>query len=136
MAKSTKSSRIAEANQLILHVSNFGRRFFYSARFDRVAFFEITVGGRIRFVDDFTGRRVNPFREMRWENFSHGGTLKRLVADLARYIDKGERIHPGHFGPWTLSYGDLWGYGAEEMAKVNAAIAESPCVRHRIPEAA
>jgi hypothetical protein len=131
MARSTKSSRIAEANQVLLHVATFGRRFFYSARFDRTAFFEITAGGRVRFVDDYTGRRIDPLREGRWANFSHGGTMKSFVAALGRYIEKGEQMYPGHFGPWTLLYGDLWGYGLEEMEKVRSAIAESPCVQQR-----
>jgi hypothetical protein len=132
MVKSTKSSRIAEANEVILHVSTFGRRFFYSARFCRVAFFEMTAGGRVRFVDDFTGFRVNPFHDGRWKNFSHGGTLKCLVEALADYIEKGKAIRPGHFGPWTELFGrDLWGYGIEEMDKVRAAIEQSPCVARR-----
>lgn len=128
--RSTRSTRLVEANEVIRHVSSFGRRFFYSARFDRVARFEITAGGRIRFVDDFTDKRVDPFREFRWNNFSHGGTLRRLVEALAGYIDSGERIYPGHFGPWPLlSYGDLWGYGEDEMEKLRSALSGHPCIR-------
>lgn len=132
----TRAERLAEANEVIRHVSNFGRRFFYCARFDRIARLEITAGGRIVFVDDFTDRRVNPFREVRWKNFSHGGTLQRFVEALANYVRTGERMHPGHFGPWTMLYGDLWGYGLEEMDKVRAAVAESPCIRPRVEKEA
>lgn len=130
--KKTRAARLAEANEVIRHVSSFGRRFFYSARFDRTARLEITAGGRIVFVDDFTDRRVNPFREERWENFSHGGTMKALVGALANYVRTGEQMHPGHFGPWTMLYGDLWGYGLEEMDRLRAAVAGSPCIRPRV----
>lgn len=129
MTQGTKSSRIVEVNEIIRQVSSFGRRFFYCRRFDRIAFFEQTAGGRIRFVDDFTNKRVNPFAEGRWVQFSHGGTIQALVSALATYVDKGTKVSPRHFGPWSpIIGGDLWGYGFDEMENLRAAIADSPCL--------
>jgi hypothetical protein len=126
----TKAERIADANYLILQISMFGRRFFYNDRYDRVARFEITIDGKLWFRDDYTDERVYVAYRGHWRNFSHGGTLRRLVEALAKYIRSGERISASHFGPWPewCCDGDPWGYGKETMAKLRSAVRPSDCV--------
>ena len=130
MSAIKKAERLADANYLILQVSMFGRRFFYNARHNRVARFEITIDGKLWFRDDYTDKRVYVAYKGRWRNFSHGGTCRRLVEDLAKYIRTGERIPAGHFGPWPeyLCDGDLWGYGKETMARLRNAMSPRDCV--------
>ncbi len=126
----TRSERLADANHLIGQISEFGRRFFYNSQRDRVARFEITLDGKLWLRDDWTGRRIYVAYRGHWRNFSHGGTLRRLVEDLSGYIRTGKRIPAGHFGPWPewLCSGDLWGYGKEPMAALRDAIRPCDCV--------
>jgi hypothetical protein len=130
---SEKADRVDAANLLLNHISGFGRRFFYDERRDRVARFELTIDGRLWFRDDYTDKRVYVAYRGRWRHFSHGGTLQGLVDSLGGYIRTGQRIHPGHFGPWPLHYcdGDLWGYGDEAMDALRLAIKDSPCIAAR-----
>ncbi len=126
----TKSERLQDANYLILQVSIFGRRFFYSATHNRVAKFELTIDGKLWFRDDDTDKRIYVAYRGRWKHFSHGGTLRGLVEGLANYIRTGERIGAGHFGPWPqwVCEGDLWGYGKETMEMLRNALRPRDCV--------
>lgn len=129
-----KAERIADVNYLILQISMFGRRFFYSKRFNRVAKFEVTMDGRLWFRDDYTDKRIYVAYKGHWRGFSHGGTLRRLVDDMAKYIGTGELIPAGHFGPWPDYIGgdgDLWGYGLDTMLMLRNAIKPRKCVAHR-----
>lgn len=126
----SKAERIADANYLLLTISMFGRRFFYSHRHNRVARFEMTIDGKLWFRDDYTDKRIYVAYRGRWRHFSHGGTMRRLIDDLANYIRTGERIRAGHFGPWPeyICDGDLWGYGKETMETLRTAMWPRDCV--------
>lgn len=126
-----KAERIKDANYLILQISMFGRRFFYNAKHNRVARFEVTLDGKLWLRDDYTDRRVYVAYKGRWRYFSHGGTMRRLVEDLAHWIRTGEPIcYEAHFGPWPhyLCEGDLWGYGHEVMVTFRKSILPRKCV--------
>lgn len=137
-APQTKAERLADANELILQISMHGRKFFYSPLRNRVARFEISLDGKLWFRDDWTGGRVYVAYRGRWRNFSHGGTLRRLVEDLAAYIRTGERISSAHLGPWPewVNGGDLWGYGSDAMEALRDAAQALDCVRWPACEAA
>ncbi|GGF56402.1 hypothetical protein GCM10007301_15060 [Azorhizobium oxalatiphilum] len=127
----TRQQRMAHANALLESISRHGRRFFYYDRRQRVASFEIDLAGRLWFRDDYTWKRVYVAYSGWWRHFSHGGTMRRLVDDLATYIRTGERIWRGHFGPWPMHFcdGDLWSYGTDAMEALRSEIAASPCLR-------
>ena len=130
MTLKTKSSRIKDANYLILQVSMFGRRFFYNAEHNRVARFELSIDGKLWFRDEYTDKRIYIAYRGRWKNFTNGGTLRWLVEDLAKYIRTGERISHRHFGPWPewKCEGDLWGYGKDTMAMLRNSMRPRDCV--------
>lgn len=134
MKAATKAHRVAEANKVILAISNHGRRFFYygpggeSSRDvnlpdfpeGRVARFEVGAGGRIWLRDDYTWRPVYVAYAYEWRHFSHGGTMESIIRALHQYIRTGEPMR-GHLGPWPAWLGgDPWGYGDEAMAAVRA----------------
>ncbi len=127
----TKEERIKDANYLILQISMFGRRFFYYPRENRVARFEVTLDGKLWFRDDYTDRRVYVAYKGHWRYFSHGGTMRRLVEGLTKWIRTGEPINfEAHFGPWPhwVCEGDLWGYGHETMVTFRRSILPRKCV--------
>ncbi|MNS79848.1 hypothetical protein D3C72_1135110 [compost metagenome] len=122
--------RAEEANRVIAAIASTGRRFFYNAKDDRLARLEVDAVGRVWLIDEAVGARVDINQPLRWRGFSHGSTLKGIVAALRRYVVAGELVHPGYFGPWA-SMGpdaDLWGYGPVAMAAVRAAVLESAAV--------
>jgi hypothetical protein len=138
--RDNKYDRLIEANLVIGAIAAHGRRFFYSGPGSdhrchihpaRVAMFEIDRQGRLRFRDDYTDVPVLVTSRGEWKGFSHGGTLKRLVRDLADYIRTGKPISPGHCGPWPSWQcgGDLWGYGQENMELVRSAVLATDAVR-------
>jgi hypothetical protein len=130
MMKQTKAERVVHANALIEEIAKRGRRFFYHKESECTAAFEFTAGGRVRFRDEFTQKLIDTSKSGRWQNFSGGGTLQRLVLDLTKYVSKGERIGAGHFGPFPkmMCDGDIWGYGMETMAQLRDSLSGSDCV--------
>jgi len=132
MITKTKHERLEDANYAILQISMLGRRFFYNEKGNRVARFELSIDGKLWFVDDYTGKRVyTAYRGGRWRNFSHGGTMRAIIEALAEYIRTGARISSRHFGPWPEYYceGDLWGYGKEAMAMLRNILRARDCIR-------
>ncbi|MDW9481782.1 hypothetical protein GOB57_24340 [Sinorhizobium meliloti] len=130
MTKQTRAERVVHANSLIEEVAKRGRGFFHHKASGRTASFEVTTGGRLRFRDEYTQKLIDTSWPGRWQHFSGGGTLQRLVSDLTKYVAQGERIPPGHFGPFPefLCGGDVWGYGLETMADLRKALANSDCI--------
>lgn len=126
----TRQQRIDDANYFLFQVSLFGRRFFYSERHNRVARFEQTIDGKLWFRDDHTGKLCYTAYKYRWKNFSHGGTMRRLVDDLVLWIRLGVPIPAGHLGPWPdhLCEGDLWGYGYEAMRDLRNSVYPRKCI--------
>lgn len=131
----SKAERLDVANAVIAAIAKHGRRFFWSERHHRVSRFEFGARGRLTLVDKHTGYAVYVMKNGPWRSFSEGGTLRRLIEALARYIREGERIKGGYFGPWPdwVCDGDLWGYGAEAMKALRADLAGSPAIVWRTP---
>ena len=129
----TKAGRIAHANAAIDSIAARGRRFFAGRDGSPNARFEIGPGGRVHFVDDWTKASFPVTAEGEWPKFSHGGTLRALVQDLAGYVEDGIPVPAERFGPWhkSLARGDLWGYGSEAMASLRSALAGNPAIARR-----
>ncbi len=112
-----KEERIQKVNQLIQTIALCGRKFFSTAKFNRISRFELAENGRLYFWDKYTNERLplSHNKSRRWEQyFTEGGTLKRLVEQLANHIKTGKPITNQYvFGPWEdwMCKGDLWGYG-------------------------
>lgn len=130
--KTEKVQRLADANALIKIISDHGRRFFFYRDKDsgkeRVSYFLFDNGGRVRYVDEYSGQIIFPYKTgfgNRWRGFSHGGTLRYLVEALADYIRVGDQLHRESMGP-QMSYGDMWGYGDEAIAAVREAAYKLP----------
>lgn len=120
-----KADRLQHANALIKVISSHGRRFFYNSEEDAIARLEMDANKRIWFIDDYRGSRVFVSYRGEWRGFSHGGTLRSLIEAMRDYIRFGTPIHPERIAP-TMSYGDMWGYGAEAAAAVRAEAHQLP----------
>ncbi|MCV9964176.1 hypothetical protein OIU34_20030 [Pararhizobium sp. BT-229] len=133
MTKQTKAERVVHANALIEEVAKRGRMFFHHKASGRTANFEVTSGGRLRYRDEYTQKLIDTARAGRWQHFSGGGTLQRLVSDLTKYVSNGEPIAAAHFGPFPqfMCDGDVWGYGLETMADLRDALANSDCISRK-----
>lgn len=123
-----KHERLKHANAVLRAMGSHGRHFFYSKTRDRFAELVLDASGRVRLIDDYTGTHVWLDKGGRWRGFSHGGTCRAIVEDLARYVRTGKPTR-NHFGPWPewICDGDLWGYG-EAAGDVRAAIKGNPAV--------
>lgn len=126
-----KAARLAEVNQLIKSISDFGRRFFYNKQHDRVARMVIGKAGHLYFVDDYSGKPIYTAYRGHWRGFSHGGTLRSLVQALADYVRTGKQLSMDWIGPERFDQSNIWGYAADEMAKCRAQAALSPVIAHR-----
>ena len=125
----TIPTRIRQANHVLATIATYGRRFFYNDKSGAVSHF-ITGSEHPYFVDHYSGKAVDTTQDGRdWDGFTNGGTLRALVSALTNYIQTGEPIAAGWFGPWPDCF-DLWGYGEEEMEKVRAIALKSPAVDH------
>ena len=124
-----KAVRVAEVNQLIKTISDYGRRFFYDKRADRVAHMAIAKTGHLYFVDDYSGKMIYIAYQGRWDGFSHGDTLKTLVERLADYVRTGRRLSMDWIGPERFDQSNIWGYAEDEMTKCRAEAAKSPAIK-------
>lgn len=126
--RALKMARCQQANTVLQIISDHGRRFFHYK--ERVAEFEVDERGHIWFIDEYSQKRIWTHYPHRWKNFSGGGTLLSLCKALRDFIQTGEPIRAGWFGPWPQHYcdGDLWGYGPDmeivrERVKTTGAVA-------------
>lgn len=113
-----QEDRLDMANKVIEIIGSHGRRFL---RHENHGFTKMDLEkGRVYVTDCYTGKRFRADPESDWskKGFSSGGTMKRLVADLAEFVETGNPIPRGHFALRTYSYGDLWAYGEEAMNNV------------------
>ena len=133
-----RQERLEKANHLIKSIAANGRNFLSSkvVPWDLksptvVAQFEIDERGRVWYIDHWSGKRIYAHYDGPWKDFTGGGTLKNLVKVLATYIAKGERLHPGYFGPWPKWYsqGDPWGYGTGSMEMIRKKARDLGLVR-------
>jgi hypothetical protein len=153
--KAAKLQRLDDVNKVIKAISSHGRRFFHyggsnvyddatkTATFipaDRTGYLALRRG-RVYLIDEYSEKAVYTHETKnvpnRWRGFTHGGTLRRLVEEFRDYILTGQPLHPGYIGlerEWQD--GDIWGYGKEAIAAVNADIKDSPVFREAKEQAA
>lgn len=133
MSLADKRARAEHVNQAVRIIGNYGRRFFFNAKWDRYASIEVDARGRIWWVDEYTMVRIYTHRTTwgnKWYHFSHGGTLRDLVELFRDYIRTGKPVHAWFLGPerqW--SDGNIWGYPPEDMQKVRDLAGVLPCFR-------
>jgi len=138
MATLEQTQRLDQANTLIGVIAAHGRRFFYNARHDRTAQLSLNAKGQVVFTDDFTGQPTvfeGKVLERATVAFSHGGTLKHLIAHLADYVRDGAPLHRGYIAPPMGDTRDLWGYGATAVAALHAAAFALPIFTQPIANA-
>lgn len=128
-----KIQRLGHANELIKIISAHGRRFFFSTHTGRTAELFIGKGGRIWFVDEYTGKVIYTHKTTwtnKWRGFSHGGTLRDLVEMMRDYIVTGRPIPAFYLGPERghLTDGNIWGYEPEAMKAVRDAAEKLPII--------
>lgn len=125
-----KVARIEHVNALIKTISTYGRRFFYNANNNAVAEMVIGLDNHIYFIDDYTMKAVYVAYNGRWRGFSHGGTLRDLIRELAHYIRTGEQLSIDWIGPERIRItdGNIWGYASDEMNKCRAEALKNPAV--------
>lgn len=110
IAKEQLISRCARANQLIQLIAETDRKFFKSK--GNIAAFSIGEGNRLFYIDDSTMQHISIKHEYgEWDGFSHGGTLRRFVYNLGKWIE-GEREY--FFGMYSTS----WGYTLDGMCQI------------------
>lgn len=129
---STKGERLKHANAVILSISKYGRRFFWSEEKQRTARLDFHPMGHIYFVDEYSGRRIYTHHKGHWRGFSGGGTLKQIIIELRKYIQTGDPVDGRFFGPWNpeiIPDGDRWGYGRDAMKDLRAELASNPAVK-------
>lgn len=116
----TKQERAEIANQMLAEIGSCGRKFF--AHNGRVSRFEVDERGRVWLIDKYKERRVYTHYLGRWNGFTEGGTLRRLIERMRDFIRDGSLLPAGIFGPWPewICGGDLWAYG-EDMQRVRDA---------------
>lgn len=118
-----KLDRARQANRLIEHISQLGRRFFQHQ--GNVSCFSIAPNGRVWYHDHYSGKAIYTHYSGRWKHFTGGGTLRSLIGGMARFIQTGTPIDLPYYalGPWPGHYcdGDVWGYGWNNMQSIRAA---------------
>jgi hypothetical protein len=117
MVPAYQEDRLVIANKMIEVIGRHGRKFLFN---EHNGFTKMDLEkGRVYVTDCYTGKRFKA-TESSWskKGFSSGGTMRRLLEDLAEYVETGMPMPRGHFQTRRYSYGDQWGYGEEEMKKV------------------
>jgi predicted RNA-binding Zn ribbon-like protein len=85
-----KAERTRKANDLILTIANYGRKFFQHN--GRISRFELDARGRIWFIDAYRESRIyTHYAHGHWRGFSEGGTLRDLVIALRKHIKSIDR---------------------------------------------
>lgn len=132
--KKLRHERLDHANTLIKLIGNHGRRFFWDAQLNRYGRFEIS-GGHLYYRDEYSDKVTymhnTGFRNT-WECFTHGGTLKALVQDMADYILTGKKV-----AAWkivierrnSVDFDDnIWGYPVVQARKLRRLAVELPII--------
>jgi hypothetical protein len=135
MLTEEKVERVRTANQVIVAIASYGRRFFYCVGKGTLARFQLSERGDVLFVDDYTEHPVPVIANRTWRGFSHGGGLRALVEALGVYIRTGKPISRDWFDR-AITRGDgsdIWGYGAAAMEAVRVAVFPIPAVEQPYP---
>jgi len=119
--------RLETANSIVRVIAAHGRHFF-SENSDRYKPVEnpfvsrfLVLNGEVWFVDRYTRKHIL-VRHQDWPGWSDGGTLRRIVQELAAHISQAKSINPDYFGLSPDWMCDHWGYG-EEMVMVRDGVA-------------
>ena len=105
--RTARRQRLVAVNQLIVTISECGRRFFRHKR--AIASMEMDQRGKLWWHDEYSKARIYMHRPWLHHGFNHGGGLNEFARALRDYVMTGEQL-----GPW----GKYWGYPDEDMAKV------------------
>ena len=114
---SERQERVNHANKLIAAIAAHGLCFFKTN--DRVAYFYLSNAGRVFFHDECSGKDIYTHKKGRWNEFSHGGTLKTLCEKIRGYIVTGQQI-PLDYICIQRSFDDtnVWGYSDSEAKQL------------------
>lgn len=113
---SSKSERLAIANEFLVVIAGCGREFFKHEDF--IANFELSNHGRVFFIDYYSRKRIYTHKDGRWKGFSSGGTLKCLIVSLRRFIISGTQMNASYFQEnMGNGFRNPWAYG-EDIAIV------------------
>ncbi|MDE1465652.1 hypothetical protein [Spartinivicinus poritis] len=131
MTSQTKQQRLEAVNELIKVIASSGRCFF-SENADKsnkvenpfISTMEIDERGKIWYIDHYTRKRIYTHNDHDWNYFTHGGTLKRLVAFFRNHISKGAQIRADYFDPNGSFWGEQhpWAYGDDILIVKEAAL--------------
>lgn len=114
----TKLQRLQAANEFIRVIASCGREFFKHEQ--EIARLELSPTSRVFFHDEYSKKRIYTHLEYRrWEGFSHGGTLKRLIIALKNFITKDRKLRAAYF---NNSSANPWGYGEDILIVKESAI--------------
>lgn len=111
------TDRLSAANELLKAIGREGPQFFYCDVNERFSSFTV-FREKVLFTDDYTGVQFEVKSGGKWKGFSHGGTLRELVVMIADYILTGKQIPMGYIGLERHDGSYIWGYCAEDIAKV------------------
>lgn len=121
MCKTSKQSRLKNANQLIKKISSCGRRFFYYQ--GKIARLELSEHGRIFFIDEYTENRIYTHNKNDWRGFTGGGTLRSFIIMLKNYVLFDDKINVTY---WNKMWGSFsqnpWEYGDDIDSVKNCAL--------------
>ena len=125
----TPSNRVQHANKLIRVIASRGRRHFFCSTTGRVAQLELDTRNRVWLVDECTGQQVYTHANGRWEGFTHGELLRRLVEHMRNYVIRGTLIPRATIAPVCRDENgnDLWD-GDEACLLVQAAAFDLPII--------
>ncbi|GIP08824.1 hypothetical protein J1TS5_09940 [Paenibacillus macerans] len=109
--------RIDIVNEIIREIGRRGRRFLYSIKHDRFAYF-FGASNKLWLMDDYTGELLLMDKSMPGEHyhFSHGGTLWGLMCDFRDYINGDDDAN--HNNGYCGLYCGHWGYPDEDMQAI------------------
>ena len=116
----SKEERLKNSNEFIKVIASCGRFFFQHNGF--ISTLELSPTGRVFFIDSYTKKRIYTHRKyVRWDGFTNGGTMKRLVESMRDYITKGTQMRAAYFQPeMDNGFENPWGYG-DDILKVREA---------------
>jgi hypothetical protein len=108
-------------------MASHGRRFFFHKESGRIARLILDDYNCVCVIDDYTEKCIRiRSSSSAWRGFSHGGTMRAIILDLAAYVSKGTPMPLHHFGPWPqwMSVGgdNPWGYEPKQMTACRIAI--------------
>lgn len=147
--RTLRLERLQAANALIEIIASHGRRFFFHKppagaskvgldhrnltgviddvpTLGRIAKLEIDARNKVWLIDEYTQRRVNTHAKDDWEGFSHGGTLRSLVATMRDYVIDGKLLSFGTIAPLRDDGSNLWGYEPTQAIALRAAAGVLP----------